>query len=107
MLIGVVGAGVMGRGIAQLFVQSGHTIRLFDARPGAAAEANASVAAVLERLAAKGSFSQAALASCLENLLVCGAIEDLAGCALIVEAIIEDLAAKQTLFQQIEKIVGP
>jgi 3-hydroxybutyryl-CoA dehydrogenase len=107
MLIGVVGAGVMGRGIAQLFVQSGHTVRLFDARPGAAAEAKASVAAVLERLAAKGSTSQAALASCLENLLVCGAIEDLAGCAVIVEAIIEDLAAKQALFQQLEKIVGP
>ena len=107
MLIGVVGAGVMGRGIAQLFVQGGHIVRLFDARPGAAAEAKTSVAAVLERLAAKGSLSQAALASCLENLLVCVSIEDLSVCAVIVEAIIEDLAAKQALFQELETITGP
>lgn len=107
LLIGVVGAGIMGRGIAQLFVQAGHTVRLFDARPGAAAEAKTSVTAVLERLAAKGSLSPAALASGLENFVLAEAIEDLAGCAVIVEAIIEDLGAKQALFQTLESIAGP
>jgi 3-hydroxybutyryl-CoA dehydrogenase len=107
MLIGVVGAGVMGRGIAQLFVQAGHKVRLFDARSGAAAEAKTSVAAVLGRLAAKGGFSPAAVPSCLENLVVCDALENLGGCAIIVEAIIEDLSAKQALFQALEPIAGP
>jgi len=107
MLIGVVGAGVMGRGIAQLFVQAGHEVRLFDARPGAAEEAKTSVSAVLERLATKGSLSHAALTSCLDFLRVCETIETLGDCAVIVEAIIEDLAAKQALFQALETIAGP
>ncbi|HMS78711.1 MAG TPA: 3-hydroxyacyl-CoA dehydrogenase NAD-binding domain-containing protein, partial [Burkholderiaceae bacterium] len=42
--IGVVGTGAMGRGIAQLFAQSGHGVRLFDAAPGAAQAAKAAVA---------------------------------------------------------------
>ena len=46
-VVGVVGTGAMGRGIAQLFAQSGHAVRLHDAAPGAADAAKASVADVL------------------------------------------------------------
>lgn len=106
-IIGVAGAGVMGRGIAQLFAQAGHVVRLFDTRAGAAAEAKALVAGVLERLVAKGSLSDSAFTSAMENLQICESMDGLADCAVVVEAIIEELGAKQALFQALEKIVAP
>ncbi|HEY4958247.1 MAG TPA: 3-hydroxyacyl-CoA dehydrogenase NAD-binding domain-containing protein, partial [Caldimonas sp.] len=50
----VVGAGIMGAGIAQVAAQAGHAVRLFDARDGAAAAAHAKLVATLDGLAAKG-----------------------------------------------------
>ena len=47
--IGVVGAGVMGRGIVQLFAQAGHRVKVFDAFEGAVPKAVASVAAMIEK----------------------------------------------------------
>jgi 3-hydroxybutyryl-CoA dehydrogenase len=106
MMIGVVGSGVMGRGIAQLFVQSGHEVKLFDARAGAAAEAKTGIIAMLERLAAKGGLQAEDLATAPARLIVCGILQDLSGCAVIVEAIIEELGPKQALFAELEPIVG-
>jgi 3-hydroxybutyryl-CoA dehydrogenase len=106
MIIGVVGSGVMGRGIAQLFVQSGHEVRLFDARAGAAEEAKAAIVAILERLTAKGSMKAEDLDSAKSRLAVCAAMPELSGCSVIVEAIIEELSAKQALFAELEPIVG-
>jgi 3-hydroxybutyryl-CoA dehydrogenase len=106
VIIGVVGSGVMGRGIAQLFVQSGHKVKLYDARAGAAAEAKTAIIPLLERLAAKGGLQPGILETARERLDVCAAISELSGCAVIVEAIIEDLAAKQSLFADLEPIVG-
>jgi len=107
LVIGVVGSGVMGRGIVQLFTQAGHIVRIFDAREGAATEAKASVVSMLERLAAKGNFSEAALHTSTEHMKVCTALQDLADCGMIVEAIVEDLGAKQSLFRDLEKIAAP
>ena len=104
-MIGVVGSGVMGRGIVQLFAQAGHEVRIFDASEGAAAQAKGMVAGLLERLAAKGALSEAALASCIANMQVCGTLQQLAGCAVVIEAIVEDIDAKQSLFKALEAIV--
>jgi len=106
MIIGVVGSGVMGRGIAQLFVQSGHEVKLYDARPGAAAEAKTAIIPMLERLASKGGLKTGILETSSARLKICAALSELSGCALIVEAIIEDLGAKQALFTELEPIVG-
>jgi len=106
-IIGVVGAGVMGRGIVQLFAQAGHVVRLFDARPGVAAEARTAVGGLLERLVAKGVLQPAALAACMANMQVCDALAELAGCDVVVEAIIEELGAKQALFRDLEEVVDP
>jgi 3-hydroxybutyryl-CoA dehydrogenase len=106
MIIGVVGSGVMGRGIAQLFAQSGHEVRLFDARPGAAEDAKTAIIPMLERLAAKGGMKAEDLATARSRLIVCAALSELAGCAVIVEAIIEELGPKQALFTELEPIVG-
>jgi 3-hydroxybutyryl-CoA dehydrogenase len=95
----------MGRGIVQLFVQAGHVVRLFDAREGAAAEAKSIVIGLLERLVAKGALQENALAAYITNMQICTALPELAGCGVVVEAIIEELGAKQSLFRELEAVV--
>ena len=62
----VVGAGIMGAGIAQVAAQAGHPVRLFDARDGAAAEARGKLAATLDGLVARGRLEAAAAAATLD-----------------------------------------
>ena len=102
----VVGAGIMGAGIAQVAAQAGHPVRLFDAREGAAAQARARLAATLDGLVAKGKVAAGAAAQTLARIELIGALESAAGCTLVVEAIVENLQAKRTLFRQLEGIVG-
>ena len=104
-MIGVVGSGVMGRGIVQLFAQAGHEVRIFDASEGAAAQARDIVSGLLERMAAKGTLSAGALANSIANMQVCGTLQQLAGCAVVIEAIVEDIDAKQSLFKSLEAVV--
>ncbi|MFV3077050.1 3-hydroxyacyl-CoA dehydrogenase [Niveispirillum fermenti] len=105
-IIGVVGAGVMGRGIAQLFVRAGHQVCLHDSREGAATVARAHVLSMLDRLAAKGAMTQADVRAAAGRLLPVPDLSGLAGCTLVVEAIVEDLEAKRSLFAALEGIVG-
>jgi 3-hydroxybutyryl-CoA dehydrogenase len=101
LTLGVVGAGTMGRGIAQIAAAAGIRVRLSDAREGAAEEARAFIARMLERQVEKGL---AADAQAIERVQI-AETADLAACDLMVEAIVEDLAAKQRLFADLEQIV--
>jgi 3-hydroxybutyryl-CoA dehydrogenase len=105
LTLGVVGAGTMGRGIAQIAAAAGITVRLSDARAGAAEEARGFIARMLERQVKKGLAAAEARAA-IERVRVTGSA-DLAPCDLVVEAIIEDLSAKQRLFADLEQIVRP
>ena len=105
--IGVVGAGTMGRGIAQLFVQAGHRVRCFDAMEGAAARAVDAVNSMLGKLADKGRIAPDALPGLRANLSAAARIDDLADCDVVIEAIVEDLGVKRELFKKLEAIVGP
>ncbi|HEY6099896.1 MAG TPA: 3-hydroxyacyl-CoA dehydrogenase [Anaeromyxobacter sp.] len=106
LVCGVVGCGAMGRGIAQVAAQAGATVRLLDARPEAAGEARASVAAALEKLVAKGKLAKDEATAAAGRLAVCAALSGLAGCDVVVEAIVEDLEAKRALLRTLEPIVG-
>jgi 3-hydroxybutyryl-CoA dehydrogenase len=103
--IGVVGTGAMGRGIVQLFAQSGHSVRLFDAAPGAAEKARDGVADTLGKLADKGRITREALLSTVDRMRPVGTLADLAGCDLVIEAVLEDLTVKRRLFAELESIV--
>ncbi|MFV3126309.1 3-hydroxyacyl-CoA dehydrogenase [Niveispirillum sp. KHB5.9] len=105
-IIGVVGAGIMGRGIAQLFTQAGHTVRLHDSRDGAAGAAREFVLSMLDKLATKGAMSADDVRAAAGRLTAVAALEDLAGCTIVVEAIVEDLEAKRALFAALEGIVA-
>ncbi len=104
--IGVVGAGAMGRGIVQLYAQAGHPVRCFDARPGAAAEAVQHVLGMLQRNVDKGRLSAEALERIRASVHVAQDLPDLAGCAVVIEAIVEDLTVKRDLFRSLEAVLG-
>ena len=104
-VVGIVGAGLMGRGIAQITAQAGFEVRLFDAKAGAAADAKRSIADTLSSLTAKGKIAQASAQHAVASIALPDALANLAGCSLVIEAIVERLDAKQTLFASLEPIV--
>ncbi len=104
--VAVVGAGTMGAGIAQLAATAGHRVLLLDSRADAAAEAIAGIARRLESSVEKGRRSAAEAQAILSRLQAASSLADLAPAALVIEAVVEDLAVKRELFAALEKIVG-
>lgn len=102
----LIGTGVMGMGIAQIAAQAGLEVRLFDAKAGAAEAGLAKLKATLEKLQAKGKFTEAVLNETLARFKILDSIEQIAGVDLVIEAIIENLEIKQSLFKQLESIVA-
>ncbi|MDT4823973.1 3-hydroxyadipyl-CoA dehydrogenase [compost metagenome] len=96
----------MGRGIVQLFAQAGHAVRCFDAVEGSAGKAVAFVAEMIERAVSKGRYSAEEGASIIGRVSACERIEELAGCDLAIEAVVEDLTVKRQLFQALEEVLG-
>jgi len=104
--IGVVGSGAMGRGIAQLFAQAGTAVRLYDANPAAVASALASLHDTFAKLVDKGRLAPDVAQRAHASLESVDSLEGLAGCDLVVEAIVEQLDAKRELFHALEPIIG-
>lgn len=104
--LGIVGTGLMGRGIAQIAAQADIRVVLNDTRPGAAADARAAIRATLDTLVGKGKLDAAAADASVARISIADELGGLAGCAVVVEAIVERLDAKQTLFRALEDIVG-
>ncbi len=110
--VGIVGAGAMGTGIAQVAAAAGYYVLLGDAMAGAVRNAQASIRASLDRLVEKGKLDA------VRRGLILSRIDfyeeplgvDLApyrGCSLVIEAIVEDLPVKQALFAALAAAVGP
>ena len=106
-IVGIVGAGAMGRGIAQIAAQAGSRVLLLDMQPDAAASARGSIQAQWQRLQDKGRISDEQAQGWGNLLEPVATITDLASCDLVIEAIVERLDAKQALFAQLEAVVGP
>ncbi|WP_163649272.1 3-hydroxyacyl-CoA dehydrogenase [Modicisalibacter sp. 'Wilcox'] len=104
--IGVVGSGVMGRGIVQLFATAGHEVWLHDSREGASEEALGFIDGLLERSVTKGRLSEKERDATLARLHVADSVAGLADCDLVIEAIVENLEAKQGLLCQLEGVVA-
>ncbi|TXL91669.1 3-hydroxyacyl-CoA dehydrogenase [Streptomyces sp. IB2014 016-6] len=105
-VVAVVGTGTMGQGIAQVALVAGHPVRLYDALPGRAQQAAEAVGARLDRLAEKGRLDAGARDSAKARLLPAAELSELADAALVVEAVLEQLAVKQELFAALEEIVA-
>ncbi|WP_445157741.1 3-hydroxyacyl-CoA dehydrogenase [Halomonas sp. E14] len=104
--LGIVGTGAMGRGIAQIAAQAGLTVYLHDLREGAVAEARQYIGGLWQRAVQKQRLNETDAERYRTALKQAEALSDLAGCDIVVEAIVEKLEAKQALFQQLEAILG-
>lgn len=104
--IGIVGAGAMGRGIAQIAAQAGLRVLLYDLNEQAVAAARESLDGIWQKLAGKGKITADDAQASLERVVACSDLSDMSGAQLVVEAVIERLDVKRELFQKLEGIVA-
>ena len=105
--IGVIGAGAMGAGIAQIEAQAGHRVCLFDTGIGAADKAKAKIGETLATLAAKGKIDRVAADAAAGRIVAVHALGDFVSAKLVIEAIVEDLEVKRKLLRELEVVVSP
>lgn len=106
LVAGVAGAGTMGRGIVQVLAQCGARTLVYDAQPAAAAAAKEAIASTLAGLAHKGRIAQADAEAAAARIELADSLAAFAPCQVVVEAIVEQLEAKQALFRALEDIVS-
>ena len=105
--IGVVGAGTMGSGIAQVFAQAGFDVQVVDAAAGALDRARSSIEKSLGRFVEKGRLAPVERDEVISRISGATSIEALADADYVVEAIFEDLEAKRGLFARLDQITRP
>ena len=106
-LIGVVGAGTMGAGIAQVAAQAGHKVVLTDNNAEQLQRAEQQIVKSLDKLVEKGKFSFEQAETIKSSLTYSTQLSDHSAASLVIEAIIERLDIKHQLFQQLEQAVSP
>jgi 3-hydroxybutyryl-CoA dehydrogenase len=102
--IGVVGAGTMGHGIAQVAAQSGYQVILVDVVPAALERGRAQIGKGLERLVSKGKLSAEDRDQSLGRLTTGGDLAALAGADLVVEAVVEREDVKRTVLSELDRV---
>ena len=106
MKVGVLGAGSMGIGIAQIAATFGHEVILLDNNAAALEASMARLAAILNRLAEKGRISAEDEKAIYSRIQTTSIMNEFNDCGIVVEAIIENLEVKQTVFQKLEEVVS-
>ena len=105
--IGVIGAGTMGNGIAQVFAQAGYDVRLCDTFPPALERARTTIEKSLGKFVEKGKMSAEDRAATLGRLTTSGTLDVLADVDYVVEAIAEDVDVKRNVFRELDAITRP
>jgi len=105
--VGVIGAGTMGNGIAQVFAQSGFTVRLHDASAQAMDRALQTIDRSLSKFVEKGKLTPENRDAALGRLSAASSLDTFADADYVVEAVIENLDAKRSIFGQLDKITRP
>ncbi len=107
MIVGIIGAGTMGSGIAQAFAQTeGYTVRLCDINEEFAAGGKKKIAGGLNKLVAKGKMEQTKVDEILSKITT-GTKEIVSDCDLVVEAALENMKIKKDLFKDLQGICKP
>ena len=105
--VGVIGAGTMGNGIAQVFASSGVAVKLHDASAAAIDRARATIDKSLGKFVEKGKMSAADKDAALGRLSAAPALDDLASVDYVVEAIFENADVKRALFTKLDALTQP
>lgn len=111
-VVGVIGAGAMGAGIAQVAAQNGHRLVIADAVAASVARAREGHAKAMAREVEKGRLTREAADAVLERFTYVDGVslehmQAMRECGFIIEAIVENLGAKQTLFRTLESVIDP
>lgn len=102
-IVGIIGSGAMGSGIAQVAATAGHDVLIFDTNPGALDKSRSNLTATLQKLQEKGKIPDAAaVVSRFSFVSDMSAFKD---CGLVIEAIVENLDVKKSVFASLEQIV--
>lgn len=105
-VVGVLGAGTMGAGIAQVAAQHGHEVVLVDVNPDALAKSKSNLDKVLAKLVEKAKISEIEKDQIFNRIQFSGNFEDFKSCTIVIEAIVEKLGVKHAVFQQMEEVVS-
>jgi 3-hydroxybutyryl-CoA dehydrogenase len=105
-VVGVVGAGLMGAGIAQVSAQAGYLVHLYDVDQASLDRAVGDIAASVERLAVKGVVSEGP-EQVVARIAPTTTLESLADASIAVEAVFERLDVKQDVFRALDDVLGP
>ena len=106
-MVGVIGAGTMGNGIAQVFAQSGFSVTLVDVAPPMLDRARGTIEKSLAKFVEKGKLTASDRDATMGRLSTATAIDQLADADYVVEAIVEDAEAKRALFTRLDAITRP
>lgn len=104
--IGVIGAGAMGSGIAQVAATSGHQVIVFDTQAAALEVAQQKLSKILNRLAEKGRIDQPTADGILGRIAFVNDMKHFADCGLVIEAIVENIDVKKQVFSALEEITS-
>jgi 3-hydroxybutyryl-CoA dehydrogenase len=105
MIVGIIGSGAMGSGIAQVIATAGHQVHLLDTNSDALTRAENAIRDSLDRLVSKEKISHEKAAQITGKINLTKEYQDFGNCDLVLEAIVEDLEVKQQVFREIEMIV--
>lgn len=106
MKIGILGSGAMGSGIAQIAATAGYETIIYDSNAASLEKAQKSLQGILNKLAEKGKITIAEAEAILGRIYFAQGISAFADCSIVIEAIIEDLGIKQSVFSELEGIVA-
>ncbi len=104
-VVGVIGAGAMGRGIAQVAATAGWEVQLFDIDDKVTEEAMAFIQKMLNRSVEKGRITDQDYRAITSRIYTTNSYEAFAECDMVIEAIVENLEIKQQVFKAVEKVV--
>ncbi len=105
--IGIIGAGAMGTGIAQVAATAGHQVYMYDSNSSALKQASDHLDATMHKLVQKGKMKEQEAHAILNRFhFVEKKLDGLKDCGLVVEAIVEDLQAKKALFHQLQEVIS-
>ncbi len=106
LIVGVAGAGAMGRGIAQVAATGGCNVKLYDTRSETAREAVEFIQSMVARAAEKGRMSEEEAEAASRRIEIVDSLSGFAPCDVVIEAVVENLDVKHKVFAELESIVG-
>ena len=106
-VVGVIGAGTMGNGIAKVFAQAGFLVRLVDVAPAMLDRARGAIEKSLAKFVEKGKLTAADRDAAMGRLTTTTSLDPLADADYVVEAIVENVGAKRALFTSLDALTRP